>query len=57
VHIIRDEEIQFAILVIVGNGRAGRPARIVCPSAICDIREGAVAIIVVEMIVSEAGDV
>src|SRR2546430_17576309 len=46
-----------SILVIIGNGRAGGPAVIVYPGAIGNIREGAIAVVVVEMIVSEAGDV
>ena len=57
VHVIRDEKVQRAILVIIGNGRAGGPAGIVYPGAIGNIREGAIAVVVVEMIVSEAGDV
>ena len=60
-HVAGNEKVQLAVAVVIAEGRSGGPDR--CCSAhgnaslLGDIRESAIAIVAVEPVLAEVGDV
>ena len=57
VDVVRDEQVEMSVVVVVAEGGPGRPAGIADSGARRDIGERAIAIVAEEMIGAEAGDV
>ena len=57
VHVIRDEQIEQAVAVVIQPGGAGRPALVVHAGLARDIGESPVAVVVIKNVRAEVGDV
>src|SRR5258708_106822 len=57
IHIIGHEEIELAIVVIIDEGRAGRPTRIADARFLSNVGEGAVAVVSEQMVWPQAGHI
>ncbi len=56
-HVVGDEQVQLAVLVVVEEGRAGAEASAAGPGLRGDVGEAAVALVVEEPVAAEAGEV